>query len=204
MRWFLGVVVACATLARAESSAETVTHRLPTVAFRASVLAGGGFVIPEPACPGCEGPSSSSSSFSAGLELAVVRRWEAGESYFANQLVWYPIFPPPAKFGYPQASFHQMLAVTAEFGFLARVQGRALFGGGLLAALSFDEPLGRQRANLVAFGSVVMPGASMRLSFALDEHEVHRVGANLCVLVRLLAPGVVVLPTLSYSATVPW
>ena len=97
-----------------------------------------------------------------------------------------------------------MLALTAEVGFLGRVENRVLFGGGALAAFSFTEQVRGRRPSIVAFGFVPMPGLSMRLLVAIDELGLHRVGLNVAVLVRLNAPGVIALPTLSYSATLPW
>lgn len=200
MRWLVGVVVMSAVVARAE---EEPVHRQPPVALRMSALAGGGFILPESTCADC-GASFSNASFSGALELAVVLRSRAGEGYFADQLVWYPVFSTAPQYALTPGPDRQMLALTAEVGFLGRVSERILFGGGALVALSFIDPMNAPRRTLTAFGNVLMPGLSMRLAVVLDKLEVHRVGINLSVLARLNAPGIIMLPTLSYSATLPW
>lgn len=194
MRWVLWVaVVVSAASVRAE---EAPVHRPSPIAFRASVLAGAGFTFgPDPVCPSCENPLAS---FSGGVELAVVLRSSAGEGFLANQLVWQPIFPK-AYFG----QLTQMLSLTTEVGFLGRVHPRVLFGPGAMVAYAFASPPGVS-GTVFRADHALLPGFALHAAAFLDANEVHRVGVNLIVLVRLSAPGVIVLPTFSYSATLPW
>ncbi len=201
MRWLLGVMVVVAAVVHAE---EAPVHRQPPIALRMSVLAGGGFILPAPTCSGCGAVTYSTASLSAAAELAVVLRSRAGEGYFANQLLWYPIFDMTPRYALTSGLIQQMLALTAEVGFLGRVHERVLFGGGALVALSFSDQRSFGPRTLRLFGNVVMPGLTARVSLFLDQLQIHRVGLNVCVLARLAAQGVILLPTLSYSAALPW